>query len=107
MDLTVKSCQPCKNGTPPLPIDKIKTYLKEIPDWFLIGDKITKEFSFTDFRQSIGFVNKVAGLAEHEGHHPDININYNRVKLTLFTHAIRGLSENDFILAAKINRIAS
>lgn len=107
MDLTSKQCVPCKEGTPPLQIDKIKNYLKEVPDWFLVGDKIIKEYRFKDFRVAMKFVNQIADLAEKEGHHPDINIVYNRVKLSLFTHVAKGLTENDFILAAKINKLNS
>ncbi len=71
----------------------------------LEGIKLHKEFTFEDLEQSMIFVNKVAEVAEHEKHHPDIFISYNRVRLTIWTHAIGGLSENDFILAAKIDNI--
>ncbi len=105
MDLTAKKCVPHETNTPPLGINKIKEYLKEIPEWLLFGEKIQRQFKFKDFKASMRFVLKVAELAEKEGHHPDINIAYNRVTLTLFTHTISGLSENDFILAAKIDKI--
>lgn len=106
-DLTEKHCVPCKNGEGKLSINKIKEYLPVIPGWFLIGDQIKRDFQFKDFRQSLDFVNKVAGIAESEGHHPDIYIYYNKVNLSLFTHAAKGLTENDFILAAKVNQLTN
>ena len=83
--------------------------LQQIKQWQLLQingiDTIEKKFKFKDFAEAIKFVNKVAAVAEEEGHHPDIKINYNKVLLVLSTHAIGGLSENDFILAAKINEL--
>lgn len=76
-----------------------------IPGWFLIGDEIKKDFKFKNFKESMDFVNKVAGVAESEGHHPDIYIFYDKVNLSLYTHAAKGLTENDFIMAAKINAL--
>jgi len=105
-DLAKKHCIPCEAGTPPLKAEAISKYLADIPGWQVLENKkLTKEFKFKDFREAMEFVNKAAEIAESEGHHPDIYIFYNLVKLTLFTHAIGGLSENDFILAAKINSI--
>ena len=88
---------------------EVKKYLAELktPWEVLDGKKIKREFKFKDFKEAIGFVNKVAALAESEGHHPDIHIFYNRVVLELTTHAVGGLSENDFILAAKIDQLRS
>lgn len=91
-----------------MPKDKAQLYLDQVPNWQLVGDKIMKikrEFRFRNFKESMTFVNRVAILAEEEGHHPDIYIFYNKVRLELFTHAAGGLSENDFIMAAKINQI--
>ncbi len=84
-------------------------YLPQVPEWKPNADytAISREFKFADFRQAMAFINKVADLAEREGHHPDIYIFYNRVKLELSTHALGGLSENDFILAAKIDKLFS
>lgn len=82
---------------------EVTSLLKRITGWSLDGKRITKEFSFKNFVQAMKFVNNVAALAEDEGHHPDIHIHYNRVRLDIWTHAIGGLSENDFILAAKID----
>jgi len=106
MDLTKKHCIPCEGGMPPLDPERVPNYLKHVPSWTSPDSKkIIKEFKFKDFKEAMTFVNKVAGLAESEGHHPDIYIFYNVVRLELSTHAIGGLSENDFILAAKINKL--
>ncbi|HAJ56364.1 MAG TPA: 4a-hydroxytetrahydrobiopterin dehydratase [Candidatus Omnitrophica bacterium] len=106
IDLSKVRCKPCEGGTPPLEGDTLKKYLLSASDWQAEEDKkIKKEFKFKDFVGSIDFVNKVAGLAEAEGHHPSIFISYNKVRITLTTHAIGGLSENDFIMAAKINKL--
>ena len=97
-NLAAKKCVPCEGGTPPLQGDKIQEYLREIEDWEVYENKrIEKMFKFKTFRESIDFVNQVAGLAEQENHHPDIIIRYTRVTLELTTHAMKGLSENDFI----------
>jgi 4a-hydroxytetrahydrobiopterin dehydratase len=83
-------------------------YIKEVPSWILHREgvhMIKKSFKFKDFKDAIGFVNKVAEIAEDEGHHPNISIFYNRVELELYTHAIKGLFENDFIMAVKIDEI--
>lgn len=106
-DLTSKRCVPCEGGVAPLTPAEIKPYLAQISaEWHVEDDKkIEREFTFRDFNEAITFVNKVADLAEEEGHHPDFDIHYNRVEVELTTHAIGGLSENDFILAAKIDRL--
>ncbi|MFW9773943.1 MAG: 4a-hydroxytetrahydrobiopterin dehydratase [Candidatus Thorarchaeota archaeon] len=101
-------CVPCEGGIPPLLEGKENEYLKEVEGWSLIRDgvhRIKKEFFFEDFKESMKFVNKVADLAEEEGHHPDIYIFYDEVVLELHTHAIKGLHLNDFVMAAKINAI--
>ena len=87
--------------------EESQKYMSQVLGWELIedGKKIAKEFKFKDFKEAMSFINKVAELAENEGHHPDIHIFYNRVCFELWTHAIQGLSENDFIMAAKINNI--
>jgi 4a-hydroxytetrahydrobiopterin dehydratase len=107
MSLTEKKCVACEGGTPPLTRAQAEKYLKEVPNWTISSDNfsVERKFGFSNFKEAIGFVNKVADLAEREGHHPDINLfSYKNVKITLSTHAIHGLSENDFILAAKIDR---
>ena len=103
-NLATKKCVPCEGGTLPLETDKIQEYLKEVEGWEVKEDKlIQKTFKFKTFRESIDFVNQVANLAENEGHHPDIHIRYSKVTFELTTHTIKGLSENDFIMASKID----
>jgi len=103
--LTEKRCVPCEGGMPPLKKAEVEIFLSQVPGWSLNGKWITKEFKFKNFVAAMKFVNRVADLAEQEGHHPDIHIHYNIVRLDLWTHAIDGLSENDFILAAKIDAL--
>ncbi len=106
-DLANKNCVPCNEDLPPMKKAEAEKYLEEIPEWSLAenGKKLNREFVFDSFKESIKFVNNVAKIAEAEGHHPDIAINYKKVKLELTTHNIRGLSENDFIMAAKIDSV--
>lgn len=105
--LTQKKCVPCEIGTPPLTPPQFDPLLKQLKlEWEVIeGKKIRHEFKFKDFAAAMEFVNKVAKLAEAEDHHPNIHIYYSRVVIDLTTHNIKGLSENDFVLAAKIERI--
>lgn len=105
MSLADKKCVPCEGGTKPLSTGEAKMHLEELKEWNLEKDTIEKYFVFQNFKESMKFVNKVAELAEAEAHHPDIYIFFNKVRLELSTHAIGGLSMNDFILAAKIDRI--
>ena len=109
MELSSKHCVPCAEGEAPMTTERAREMAREVPDWSLADrePKLEREFSFPDFAQSIKFVNQVARIAEKEGHHPDIHVHYDRVKLVLWTHSIGGLSENDFILAAKINTLRS
>jgi len=105
-DLTKKHCVPCEGGVPPMTKEEAEKYLKKIKGWELAGNKIEKDLKFRNFKQAMAFINKIAELAEEEGHHPDILVySWNKVKLVTYTHAIGGLSENDFILAAKIDRL--
>lgn len=111
MDLTRKKCKPCGGGTPPLGHEETERLLKQTSEWHRVGVNgvyaIERTFKFKDFAEARVFVNKVAAVAEEEGHHPDIKISWNNVTLQLTTHAIKGLSENDFIMAAKIDTILS
>jgi 4a-hydroxytetrahydrobiopterin dehydratase len=102
-DLAQKRCVPCEGGIPPLGKGEVEKLLAQLVGWSLDAKWITKEFSFKNFVAAMQFVNRVADVAEGEGHHPDIHIHYNRVRFDIWTHAIGGLSENDFILAAKID----
>ena len=103
MDLTSKKCVPCEAGTPPLKETEINEFLKEIPAWQLKDGHLYKKFKFKNFVEAMKFVNKIAEVAESEGHHPDFSVHYSKVEIEIWTHAIKGLSENDFILAAKID----
>jgi 4a-hydroxytetrahydrobiopterin dehydratase len=107
MDLSTKKCKPCEGGIEPLNQKEVAELKKHISDDWKVSDnnKITKEFAFVSYRHTMDFVNKVADLAEEEGHHPVIHIYFGRAVLELWTHAINGLSENDFILAAKIDKL--
>jgi 4a-hydroxytetrahydrobiopterin dehydratase len=105
MGLAKQKCQPCQIGTPPLSSEEAEALARETPQWTLAGEKVERELEFADFRGAIDFVNNVAEVAEEQGHHPDICVHYNKVKLELSTHKIGGLSKNDFILASKIDRI--
>ncbi|MDA2936002.1 4a-hydroxytetrahydrobiopterin dehydratase [Patescibacteria group bacterium AH-259-L05] len=104
---TQKHCVPCEGGVLPMSRDEARRALKQVSGWELADDtKIKKLFTFQDFKQAMKFVNSIAKLAEDEGHHPDISITYNKVWFELTTHAIGGLSENDFIMAAKIDQLS-
>ncbi|MBI4128717.1 MAG: 4a-hydroxytetrahydrobiopterin dehydratase [Parcubacteria group bacterium] len=105
MDLASKHCVPCEGGTPPLSEETVRASMKEIDGAWSVRDhtKLVRTFAFPSFRASLQFTQKVSDCAEKEGHHPDIQISYTTVTLTLWTHAIGGLSENDFILARKID----
>lgn len=106
-NLLKKKCVDChsKKGIKPFDKEQAEGYLFEVHKWVLDKDakKISKEFKFKDFIGAVNFVERVADVAEMEGHHPDIHIYYNKVVLELWTHAIGGLSENDFIVAAKVD----
>ncbi len=107
MDLSKQRCIPCEGkGIPALNAKEIKTNLKFVKGWKAIKNhEITKEFKFSNFVKALDFVNKVGVVAEKEGHHPDLSLGWGYVKITLFTHAVKGLSVNDFVLAAKIDKL--
>jgi len=109
-DLTEQSCEPCEGGVEPMDEATARDELEKIhDDWSLrAGDvpAIERTYAFDDFPRAIDFVNRAADVAEREDHHPNLAIDYNRVTVTLWTHAIDGLSRNDFILAAKLDRAA-
>jgi len=105
--LTNKKCVPCEGGLSPLATDEAKAMLNEVPGWELANDgkAIKRQFKFKNFKQSLAFVNKAGDIAEAEGHHPDITFGWGYAEFLLWTHAIGGLHENDFIMASKINEI--
>lgn len=101
-------CVPCEGGTMPMEEDEVKAYLSLLKTpWTVSTDfkTISKHFKFKDFKEAMMFVNKIAEIAEEQGHHPDIKISYSKVEIELITHAIKGLSTNDFIMASKIELI--
>ena len=109
-DLSEKKCIPCKGGIPGFEITEIHKYLKMVDGWEVKADEskiyyLIKEFKFKNFLESQNFVNKVGDIAETEGHHPDIWFGWGYAKIKIFTHAIKGLHESDFVLAAKIDKI--
>ena len=107
MDLNKKRCIPCEGGLEPLSKNEAKEFLKKIQGWKFgnKGIKIYRKFIFDDFISSLDFVNKLGALAEIEGHHPDISFGWGYAEIFFFTHAIGGLHENDFIMAAKTNEL--
>ena len=105
-DLTKRRCTPCEGGTPKLEGEELERYAVVLPTWKVVdGRQIEKEYRFPDFAQALAFVNRLGEVAEAEGHHPDVFLAWGKVKVTLWTHAIGGLSENDFILAAKADAV--
>lgn len=105
-DLSVKTCSPCEGGTEPLNPLQIGELLPQIPGWTQLADGgISRRFTFSNYYQTMAFVNAVAWLAHGEDHHPDLQVGYDHCTVAYITHAIGGLSENDFICAAKVNRL--
>lgn len=102
-----RRCMPCHGGVPPLKDKALEHFRSQLGEgWALVGDHhIEKQFTFDNWRQALDFTNQVGNLADREDHHPDILLTWGKVKITLWTHKIDGLSENDFILAAKIDQL--
>jgi 4a-hydroxytetrahydrobiopterin dehydratase len=107
MDLSKKKCIPCEGGIPMLTEDEVAEYLQHIHDAWRVTEnkKLSREIAFMDYKQTMAYVNRVADLADTEGHHPVLHVYYSKVIIDLWTHAIGGLSENDFILASKIDKL--
>jgi 4a-hydroxytetrahydrobiopterin dehydratase len=106
MGLSEKTCVPCRGGVPPLTVDQILPLAAEVPEWRVVGEHhLAREFGFPDFRAALEFTNAVGEVAEAEGHHPDVELGWGRVGVKILTHKIDGLTESDFILAAKIDRL--
>src|SRR6266487_671919 len=103
--LTRKSCTPCRGGIPPLNPDQVKDYHRQTPDWIIRDDdrRIERTFKFDNFAEAFAFVQRVGDLAEKEGHHPDISFGWGYTTVSLQTKKIKGLHENDFIMAAKLD----
>jgi 4a-hydroxytetrahydrobiopterin dehydratase len=107
--LAEKTCTPCRGGVPPLTPEEAERHRAQAPDWSLVDDatRIERRFRFEDFRAAFAFVARAAELAEAEGHHPDITFGWGYAAVSLRTKKIKGLHENDFIMAAKLDRLAS
>jgi 4a-hydroxytetrahydrobiopterin dehydratase len=107
-DLAAKNCVPCQGGIPPLTTEEVETHRRQTPDWSVLDESklIERRFSFKDFAGAFAFVRRVADLAEAERHHPDISFGWGYAVISLQTKKIKGLHENDFIMAAKLDQIA-
>jgi len=106
MSLASKHCVPCKAGVPPLQGEELAKLKAQVPGWQVVnGHHLTKTYTFPDFRAALDFVNKAGAIAEAEGHHPDLLLSWGKVEVKTWTHKIDGLTESDFILAAKMDQI--
>jgi 4a-hydroxytetrahydrobiopterin dehydratase len=101
-DLAAKQCKPCEGGVPPLSMAEVEPRLAVLPGWEHAGGVIAKQFDFKNYYQTMAFVNAVAWIAHSQGHHPDLEVSYRSCRVRYSTHAIGGLSENDFICAARV-----
>jgi 4a-hydroxytetrahydrobiopterin dehydratase len=103
MSLAEKHCVPCRGGVPPLAGEELERLARQLPEWQIVNQHhLSRSFSFPDFRTALDFVNKAGAIAEEEGHHPDLLLSWGKVEVKIWTHKIDGLTESDFILAAKI-----
>lgn len=109
MSLDEKTCTPCRGGVPPLTGKDLEAIHQQLPDpadWKVVNEHhLTRAYTFPNFKQALDFVNKVGAAAEEQGHHPDIVLKWGKVEIALWTHKIDGLTESDFIMAAKIDRL--
>jgi 4a-hydroxytetrahydrobiopterin dehydratase len=102
-ELASKTCVPCRGDVPPLRGTELRELSRQIPGWEVVDEHhLTREFRFKNFREALDFVNRVGELAEEQAHHPDIDFGWGRATVKIFTHKIDGLTESDFILAAKV-----
>ena len=107
MSLASKTCVPCRGGVPALKSAELHALQREIPQWTVVNEHhLTRAFAFPDFKQALDFVNRVGAIAEEQGHHPDILLAWGKAEISIWTHKINGLTESDFIMAAKIDEIA-
>lgn len=107
MSLLSKKCKPCEGGVPALSSNEASALLKQLEGWQLTDKNISKSYTFKDYYQTMAFVNAAAWISHREDHHPDITVGYNQCRVEYMTHAINGLSENDFICAAKMDKLFS
>ena len=104
--LASKTCVPCRGGVPPLKGKELESLRQQVPLWAVVDERrITRGFTFPDFKQALDFVNRVGAVAEAQGHHPDILLTWGKAEVTMWTHKIDGLTESDFIMAAKIDAL--
>ncbi|HXI23824.1 MAG TPA: 4a-hydroxytetrahydrobiopterin dehydratase [Pyrinomonadaceae bacterium] len=105
-ELAERQCVPCRGGVPPMKGDQIKEMSAQLPDWQVVNEHhLQRPYRFKDFRETLDFVNRVGELAEEQGHHPDICFGWGKADITIWTHKIDGLTESDFVLAAKIDKL--
>ena len=105
-DLAERECIPCRGGVPPLKGEEIQEFSRQLEDWRVVNEHhLQKTYEFRDFRETLDFVNRVGELSETQGHHPDICFGWGKADVTIWTHKIDGLTESDFVLAAKINKL--
>lgn len=105
-ELADRQCVPCRGGVPPLKGDEVQGLLARLTDWQAVSEHhLLKTYRFHDFRETLGFVNRVGELAEEQGHHPDICFGWGKAEISIWTHKIDGLTESDFVLAAKIDKL--
>ena len=106
-ELSEKNCVPCRGGVPPLKGDALRSLAHQIPGWEVIDEHhLSKTYKLPDFKEALQLVNQIGEIAEREDHHPDIYLSWGKVRIDIWTHKINGLTESDFILAAKINEIS-
>ncbi len=106
-DLSARHCKPCEGGTPPLGKEEAERLLAALRGWHLLDGAIARRFEFKNYYQTMAFVNAVAWIAHNEDHHPDLEVSYRFCRVSYTTHAVGGLSENDFICAAKVDALVS
>jgi len=105
-ELAERECVPCRGGVPPMAGTEIQSLLGQLSEWDVVDEHhLRKEYRFTNFRETLYFVNRVGELAESQGHHPDICFGWGKAEITIWTHKIDGLTESDFVLAAKIDKL--
>jgi 4a-hydroxytetrahydrobiopterin dehydratase len=105
-ELAERQCVPCRGGVPPMKGEQFNEMLSQLTDWQVVNEHhLQKNYRFKDFRETLNFVNRVGELAEEQGHHPDICFGWGKADITIWTHKIDGLTESDFVLAAKIDKL--
>jgi 4a-hydroxytetrahydrobiopterin dehydratase len=106
MSLAEKHCVPCRGGVPPLKGEELELMMAQVGGWQVVNEHhLAKTYTFPDFRTALDFVNRIGAIAEQEGHHPDLQLSWGKVGVETWTHKINGLTESDFILAAKIDAL--